>query len=714
MTPIGFDTETHLISAGNIIPRLVCASFCVDASQKWVRGNNDEQLLKDIAYMLWACQNVGGTEQFKIIIQNASFDISVVMRYLADIQVGLQKGDPKLAKELYALVWQLLDDSMDRELDQGLGGGPEGVLISDTLIREKLFWLSTRGQVEGQFSLADLVKRYFDVDISEGKADQVDAQGKKNGPGVWRMRYSELDGVPAEQYPPEAYQYALDDAVWARQVWLEQEKIRAPLGHGSMNSESLQVYADTVLRISSSHGMLLDRERVAKVTERVAAEITPDKMKPLIDAGVLRPNGSIDTTVMKGFVEQAWAKLGRLPRYTDKGAISLDDETRTDLAGLCPIIDLYSHRQKYQKILTAFLPNLNGGTVFTNYSILKETGRTSSFGNDKKKSDYPAVNIQQIPRADGIRECFKAREGYVWVSVDYSALELCSVAQVTYRLFGRSVHLDKINQGYNLHSFLGAKIAARTEPELVNGESDPDTVYRILEGKRKCKAAEGTPEGVAKERATHYRTLAKPTGLGFPGGLGPTTMVTYAKTTYEVDMDLDTASKLRDFWRQTYPEMVQFFSWVNRQEVGGQGIYAYTTDGFNRYRTGATFCATANGKCMQSLSADGAKRAVAWLGRAFYGGLPPDNPYSALEGCRMLAFIHDEVIAEVPEDEKLTLRAQLISDLMVMAMKESMPDVLITAEPAVMRNWSKKAEPVWSRNEDGEKILIPFDDDPEL
>jgi hypothetical protein len=41
-----------------------------------------------------------------------------------------------------------------------------------------------------------------------------------------------------------------------------------------------------------------------------------------------------------------------------------------------------------------------------------------------------------------------------------------------------------------------------------------------------------------------------------------------------------------------------------------------------------------------------------------------------------------------------------------------MPDVLITAEPAVMRNWSKKAEPVWSRNEDGEKILVPFDDEP--
>jgi hypothetical protein len=701
MIPIGFDTETHLISAGNIIPRLVCASFCVDDTQKWVRGNNDEQLLRDLAEMFRGAASTG-PEAFKVIIQNAAFDITVILRYLADIQVGLQKGDPKLAKELYQLVWQLLDDSMDRELDQGLGGGPEGVLISDTLVREKLFWLSTRGQVEGQFSLADLVKRYFDVDISAGKEAE----------GAWRMRYSELDGVPAEQYPPEAYQYALGDAVWARAVWLEQEKIRAPLGHGSMNSESLQIYADTVLRISSSHGMLIDKDRVKEVAARMEAEVAASKMQPLVDAGVLRPNGSVNTTVMKGFVERAWATLGRLPRYTDKGAISLDDETRTDLAGIDPIIDLYSHRQEYQKILTAFLPNLTGNTVYTNYSILKETGRTSSFGNDKKKSDYPAVNIQQMPKKEGVRECFKAREGYVLVSVDYSALELCSVAQVTYKLFGRSVHLEKINSGYNLHSFLGAQIAAKVEPVLVNYESDPDITYSIFEGKRKAKVMEGTPEAVDKERATHFRTLAKPTGLGFPGGLGPDTMVTYAKTTYEVDMDRDTAQQLREFWRQTYPEMVQYFNWVNRQQVGAcEGIYAYTTDGFNRYRTGATFCATANGKAMQSLSADGAKRAVAWLGRAFYGGLPEDSPYAALKGCRMLAFIHDEVISEVPEDQYLTEKVGLISDLMVMAMRESMPDVLITTECAAMRNWSKKAEAVWSRDEDGNKILVPFDDE---
>ncbi len=42
--------------------------------------------------------------------------------------------------------------------------------------------------------------------------------------GGWRLRYAELDGVPPEQYPPEAYDYALSDALGTARVDIEQQR----------------------------------------------------------------------------------------------------------------------------------------------------------------------------------------------------------------------------------------------------------------------------------------------------------------------------------------------------------------------------------------------------------------------------------------------------------------------------------------------------------
>ena len=180
-------------------------------------------------------------------------------------------------------------------------------------------------------------------------------------------------------------------------------------------------------------------------------------------------------------------------------------------------------------------------------------------------------------------------------------------------------------------------------------------------------------------------------------------MVTFAKTTYGVTIDEDQADSFRELWRQTYPEMVDFFKWVNMQgdtlnSSPDEDKYCYSTPGFDRFRAGAFFCACANGMSMQSLSSDGAKRSVCWLGRACSGGLPANDPYSLLGDCLPLAFIHDENLIAIPDDELLTERALLISRLMEEAMKISMPDVINKAEPALMRHWTKKAEPEWEKD----------------
>jgi hypothetical protein len=141
--------------------------------------------------------------------------------------------------------------------------------------------------------------------------------------------------------------------------------------------------------------------------------------------------------------------------------------------------------------------------------------------------------------------------------------------------------------------------------------------------------------------------------------------------------------------------MPLFFRWVNQQEDAGSGTYVYETQGYNRFRAGATYCATANGKSMQSLSADGAKRSVCWLARAMCWGVPKSSPFWLIGGGVPAAFIHDENLASFPDDELLTERSLLMSALMVRAMEVSMPDVRIAAEPALMRRWTKAAEPEW-------------------
>lgn len=742
VTVIGFDTETHLIAAGDIAPRLVCATYDVarigmitpttdvrDTFRAWCNSNGDRGDAHVLPIALASWQEVYA-QRSHLVIQNAAYDIPVLMRYCMDVVGGAQVGptsdrprDASLAQELYLLMWDVMDAGLDIELEGRRG------FLHDTILCEKLYRLSTLGQMDHPSGkgdgLADMVMRYFGTDIfgtkttmgQDGRvfnAEGKDITGTPEAASSWRLRFKELDGIPSAQWPPEATKYAIEDASWARKVWEVQEGARRDRGPGSINSEALQVYADTALRIFSMPGFRVDKEQLAKVTALADACLQKTEQGLMLN-GVVRSNGSVDTKVLAARVEAAWSKIGRFPMLTPKGATSSGAEALEALAGVDPVLDLYAERQTYAKLQSAFLPNLQGGHVWSNYDVLKETGRTSSYGNSEKSNRrplYAAVNIQQIPKMDGVRDCFLppapdpvvAPKGYVMCSADYKALELCSVAQVTYTLFGFSVHREKINQGYDLHTYLGSGMARVLAPADVGDPVDHEASYAELNRRRKLKIKDTDvgPEAdqlrLWKKSAGMWRNFAKPVGLGYPGGLGPSTLVILGKTTYGVEMTEDQAEQFRDLWRQVYPEMPMYFNWVNKQidpQYGSSDLFCYETQGYNRFRAASTYCATANGKAMQSLSADGAKRAVCWLARASSAGLPWSSPFALLSDSINLAFIHDETITAHPDDELLTERCLLQSQLMVEAMKISMPDVLIEAEPACMRRWIKAAEPEW-------------------
>lgn len=723
MPVVGWDTETYLIAEGQIVPRLVCATFDVgpettaapdDQTERWCVPNADPQLVSTLGNLFQSLLR----REDRLVIQNAAFDLTVALRYAWDVQEGTQVGNKSEAQSLYGSIWEALEQSMDDEL---AGKQP---FIHDTIIREKLYNLSTHGGIDQyrgrdlRYGLSDLVQLYFGIDISDGKIttnaegrifdhNNVDITGTPKAAAAWRLRYSQLDGVPLSQWPPEAVQYAISDASWARRVWVMQELNRQPSGYGSMCSESLQVYADTALRLYTITGFHVDHARVEKVQDAIST-VTSKVDSLLVLNGVLRVDGSINTKVLHERIESAWAAKGLRVVRTETGRISASGDVLELLEGTDPIVDMYAERQSLAKIRDAFLPNLAGQKVYTNYDILKETGRTSSYGSSeksKRKPLYPAENVQQIPRKFGIREAHLPPPGYVLMSGDYQSLELCSVAQVTYSLFKQSVHRDKINQGYDLHTYLGSGMAMLLDPEVVGHATDREHAYANLMAARKANIPDTDMSQEAqfrrdlKKRAGEWRNFSKPTGLGYPGGLGPATQVTFARTTYNVSMTEEQAYQFRDIWRRVYPEMPRFFQWVDQQvdhSRPGEDLYCYETQGFGRFRAGATFCATANGKSMQSLSADGAKRSVAWIARACFGGLVGlDTPYKVLEGCLPMAFIHDENILAIPDDDLLTERSLLACKLMVRAMEVHMPDVRQHCEPALMRRWTKAAEAEW-------------------
>ena len=77
---------------------------------------------------------------------------------------------------------------------------------------------------------------------------------------------------------------------------------------------------------------------------------------------------------------------------------------------------------------------------------------------------------------------------------------------------------------------------------------------------------------------------------------------------------------------------------------------------------------------MQGLAADGAIHALWDLWRAGY---------------KIVNFIHDEIICEVPEDENLQARVAEIERLMVEGMQKVVPGANVRGEPEVRRSFSK-------------------------
>jgi len=520
--------------------------------------------------------------------------------------------------------------------------------VTDTMLREKLQHLGLgiyRGfetrdgrTIKLGYSLGEIVKRRLRIELE-----------KDSG---WRLRYGELRDVTLDAWPADALEYVLTDAAVTLALWRDQEAERSDL----LVDQFRQARAAWWLHLMSAWGLTTDPEGVRRFAERTQQEYD-EIVVGLQDAGLVRDDGTRDTKAAMARMIAVCAREGlKLPvTGTGKPKLNRDACERTG----DPILEHYASLSSLKKKLSTDVVLLERGLIQARFDFL-ETGRTSS-----------KPNVQNLPRAPGVRECFVPRPGRVFAAADYSGFELRAVAQVCVANGWRSKLAEALNAGFDPHLEIARRIVG-------------------------CSYAEAQAR-IHEDEIDAARQAGKVANFGFPGGLGIVRFVHYARNQYGVVITEEQAAQLKRYWLAAWPEFEAYFRWVGDQCEEAIPVVRQLYSG--RVRANVSFTEACN-SYFQGLAADAAKATGFLIARECYA-----DPCSVLFGARPCNFVHDEFIVEVTDDGRAADAAERLAALMVKGAKPWLPDLDVTAEPYLMRRWSKKAKPV--RDEEGR--LIPWD-----
>lgn len=588
------DTETLPFRRGRMAPPLVCLSFAE------IEGRVGLLHHSEAAPFVKRTLNGGA----KIIGQNFAYDAAVLMAH-----------DPSIVD----LVFEAYD--ADR--------------IHDVMIREQLIDLR-RGQFRpGKYDLETMGRKHLGVELNKDD---------------WRTWYENLRDKPLSEWPDGAKRYAIDDAITARDLYIEQGS--------SPSDEANQTRAALWLHLCAVWGIRTNPERVEALAGMLEAK--RDKIRAqMLKAGLVRADGSRNMKNVKERVKAAYLKLEeQKPEperdakpwpLTDTGQPCTDAET-CDNSGDALLRD-YGEMVAIGSKLSNYVPVLRMGIVHARYG-LAETGRTTCTIYLGKG------NLQNLPRDGGVRECYEPRPGCVFIGSDFDGLELRTVAQVCLKMVGHSFLAKALNGGMDPHLVMAAKI--------LNIEY-AEAVARYNEGDKEVKNA---------------RQASKPANFGFAGGMGAERFVAYAASNYGVTLTLQQARNLKAQWLATWPEFFHYHKIAPMQDVL---VHLFS----NRVRGGdLPYTELCNGP-FQGLGADAAKRAGWFVTKACYV-----DKRSPLYGSRVVLFAHDEFLLETRDNDNAPDAAAELGRLMCKGANEFLPDVPATTTPTMMRYYSKNSKPI--------------------
>lgn len=630
------DSETCLIMPGVLAPPLVCVSYA------YIDGDKERKGLLHRSESLPFLRKVFAPGVHSTYC-NAPFDLAVFMRAF-----------PELIRPIFTAM------------DEGR--------IHDVAMREKLNDIAAGMFRYEQDENGDWkYKGYALAEISE----RWGVGGKLHD--RWRLRYHELYDTAVEQWPDEAKIYAVRDAVMTLRVHRRQK---------DHPNEAAQNQAHFALHLASCRGIRTNEERVFDLEAQTRVEIAKHK-NILVDSGLVREDGSRNT---KAAVRRMAKVMGKRADLTKKGqelameghdvhALALSDGRYVSVArDACwesgdPLLKHYAGYSQANSLLTGAIKHLKMGittAIQSRFEPLMETGRTSS----------RKPNIQNPRRAPGVRECFMSRTGY-FVDADISSAELHTLAQDCLDLFGHSALVDALNDGRDVHLWLGAMVVGKSYDEDAYANGDQELIVG--------------------------RQFGKVGNFGFPGGCGAERFCAIARgythpiTKEPLELDLYTASRLRATWHKAWPEMQKFFDYVGNCTDARGWNYTRLLRA-ERMRGRATFPAACNTR-FQGPASDGAKAwtwevcKAQWLGSG------------ALSESYTVNFIHDELLLEAPIEgaHEIAMELQAIGEE---AFNRFVPDCPTTIEALITPLWSKGAKPRWmhggKRPKDKHDRLVPW------
>ena len=522
-----------------------------------------------------------------------------------------------------------------------------------------------------------VAKRYNQaivVDLVLGRTD-----AKKND--IWRKSYAKLEHIPMCDWPEEARQYPVDDAVNCLEVAEAQLKT-----HENLCDLSAQCRAAWAEHLAAMWGLRTDPTRVRKLRVELQTQYA-DTLAGIASLNIIRKDGTKDMTELKALVEAAY--LGDPPR-TPKGGVKTDRITLEDSGN--EGLELFAKLSKIEKLIKTYLPFVEQGCVIpinVSPNVLLANGRSS----------YDGL-IQLLPRKGGIRDCFMARMGWVWSSVDYAAIEMNTLAEACLATVGHSKLADAINAGKDPHSLFVAEVYGVTYEEVIAKVKAKDPIW--VDRRQMMKAADfGYPGCMG---AFKFAQTKRKEGLRLclaartASHCGVKMIRTWKGNTYPApacEACVLQAEKLRLAFLEMWPEVKEYIAWITRALERSDRLTQLFS---GRVRGGLNVPSGAN-TLFSGLAGDGAKRALWRVSYECYC-----DPTSSLYGSRPVIFAHDEIIIEMPR-EKAHEAALRQAEIMIEEMQRVVPHVTVRAEPALMEHWYKDAALV----KDAKGRMIPWE-----
>lgn len=269
---VSFDAETWLIASGRQLPPAVCISWCelTESAAGLAVGRSGVVTAREGCDYLLRWLDGGAT----IVGANTAFDALVSV-----VTVASQGGD-----------WKRLLKAWVEAYEQGR--------VRDVFVRQKLLDIAAFGDRYEERSDGSWITHGYNLQqLSKRLTGRVLSKPEnEDDHDHWRLRFSELEGVPIAEYPKAAYDYALEDSIATAENYIVQERERTQNARIRRNFPGRDPFVDEIrqtmaclpLKAMSAYGLRTDGPSV----ERFAAEVQEKIVEvraDLVDAGLVRP-----------------------------------------------------------------------------------------------------------------------------------------------------------------------------------------------------------------------------------------------------------------------------------------------------------------------------------------------------------------------------------------------------------------------------------------